>query len=288
MSTAAVAHPKVVSQKEWITASKAFLAEEKAFTSQREALAAKRRELPWVKVDKNYTFIGPNGKVSLSDLFDGRSQLIVYHFMLGPDWKEGCPGCSFLADTFDGPIPHLNVRDVTFVAISRGPLPSIQTFQRRMGWRFPWFSSEGSDFNFDFGVSFTKEQRESGSADYNFGTNVNVGEENPGASVFFKNSAGEIFHTYSTYARGLDQMIGAYNWFDIAPKGRDEANLGFPMAWVRHHDKYGTGYAVDPKVTCVDHETFEVTNSSSPNAFSPKLDVKAASENPGCCHDTHS
>ena len=255
MSTTAVARPKVVSEKEWLAARQKLLAKEKEFSRQRDAMAALRREMPWVKVEKNYTFDWPNGKVSLANLFDGRSQLIVYHFMLGPDWKEGCPGCSFLADTFDGAIPHLAARDTSFVVVSRAPLAQILPFQKRMGWHFPWVSSSGTSFNYDYRVSFTKEERDTGSIFYNYGPFKRTDEEHPGASVFQKNDAGEIFHTYSTYARGLDSMLAAYNWLDITPKGRDEANLGFPMAWVRHHDKYDSTYAVDTSVKTMRHET---------------------------------
>jgi predicted dithiol-disulfide oxidoreductase (DUF899 family) len=254
MSTAAVAGPKIVSEKEWLAARKALLAKEKEFSRQRDAMAALRREMPWVKVEKSYVFEGPNGKVSLADLFAGRSQLIIYHFMLGPDWKEGCPGCSFLADTFDGAVPHLAARDTSFVAVSRAPLAQILPFQKRMGWKFRWVSSSGTSFNYDYRVSFTKEERDTGSIFYNYGPFKRTDEEHPGASVFHKNAAGEIFHTYSTYARGLDIMLAAYNWLDITPKGRDEANLGFPMAWVRHHDKYDHNYVVDPSVKTMHHE----------------------------------
>jgi len=266
MSTAAVARPKVVSEIEWLAARKELLAKEKEFSRQRDAMAALRREMPWVKVEKSYVFEGPNGKVSLADLFAGRSQLIIYHFMLGPDWKEGCPGCSFLADTFDGAVPHLAARDTTFVAVSRAPLAQIQQFQKRMGWKFPWFSSNASDFNFDYHVSFAPEDLAKGSVYYNYGMTKFGSEEGPGASVFYKNAAGEIFHTYSTYARGLDTMIAAYNWLDITPKGRDEGGLKFSMAWVRHHDKYTDNYSVDSQADY-------------------KQPEKSAS--PGCCHDSN-
>ena len=250
MSTATALQHKVVSQKEWLAAREELLAAEKEFTRQRDALSAKRRELPWVKLSKNYVFDGPNGKVALADLFRGKSQLIVYHFMLGPDWKEGCPSCSFLGDHFDGAVPHLNARDASFTAVSRAPMEQIAPFKKRMGWKFNWVSSNKNDFNFDFHVSFTKDQLAKEQANYNFGTIQKfASEEGPGLSVFYKNAAGEIFHTYSTYARGLDILLGAYNFLDFAPKGRDEDGLNFTMAWVRHHDRYAENYAVDPSAT---------------------------------------
>jgi predicted dithiol-disulfide oxidoreductase (DUF899 family) len=237
---------KIVSRDEWLAARKAHLAEEKAFTRARDALSRKRRELPWVKVDKPYVFEGPNGKQTLSELFGNNSQLIVYHFMLGPDWEAGCPSCSLLADHFDGAVIHLAQRDVTFVVVSRAPLPQIEKFKRRMSWHFKWLSSFGNDFNYDYHVSATPEEKKSGKADYNYEVTEFPSEERPGASVFHKNAAGEIFHTYSTYGRGLDILIGAYNFLDLAPKGRDEEGLSYGMAWVRHHDKY-EGAVVDPK-----------------------------------------
>jgi predicted dithiol-disulfide oxidoreductase (DUF899 family) len=229
---------KIVSHDEWIAARKAHLADEKAFTRARDALSRKRRELPWEKVDKTYAFEGPHGRQTLGDLFGGKSQLIVYHFMFGPDWTEGCPSCSLLADHFDGAVIHLAQRDVAFVVISRAPLPLIEKFRRRMGWQFKWVSSFGSDFNFDYHVSATPEEKANGKVFYNYEMTEFPREERPGISVFCKNEAGEIFHTYSSYSRGLDLMIGAYNFLDLAPKGRDEAGLRYGMAWVRHHDKY--------------------------------------------------
>lgn len=235
---------KVVSRDEWIAARKAYLAEEKAFTRARDALSKKRRELPWLKVDRNYLFDGPNGKQSLADLFGGNSQLIVYHFMLGPGWEAGCPSCSLLADHFDGAVVHLAQRDVTFAVVSRAPLAEIEKFKRRMGWHFTWVSSFGSDFNFDYQVSATPEEKTSRKVLYNYEMTEFPSDERPGASVFFKNATGEVFHTYSTYGRGLDILIGAYNFLDLAPKGRDEAGLEWSMAWVRHHDRY-EGAVVD-------------------------------------------
>jgi predicted dithiol-disulfide oxidoreductase (DUF899 family) len=227
----------IVSRQQWTEARKAFLAKEKEFTRARDRLSAERRALPWVKVDKAYVFDTPEGKKTLAELFDGRSQLIVYHFMLGPDWEEGCPSCSFLADHFDGANIHLAQRDVTFVAISRAPLAEIEAFRRRMGWRFPWVSSFGSDFNFDYQVSFA-DVAVGKDGDYNYERQEIVSDEMPGASVFYKDETGGVFHTYSAYARGLDILVGAYNFLDLTPKGRDEAELPWTMAWVRHHDRY--------------------------------------------------
>jgi predicted dithiol-disulfide oxidoreductase (DUF899 family) len=239
---------RVVSHQEWLAARKAHLAEEKAFTRARDELSRKRRALPWEKVEKNYLFDGPNGKETLADLFGGKSQLIVYHFMFGPDWEEGCPSCSLLADHFDGSAIHLAQRDVSLVVVSRAPLAQIEKFQRRMGWRFKWVSSFVSDFNFDYQVSATPEDKTSGTVMYNYAETTFPRDERPGASVFYKDDAGEIFHTYSSYGRGLDILIGAYNFLDIAPKGRDEEGLSYSMAWVRHHDKYASA-AADPRAT---------------------------------------
>jgi predicted dithiol-disulfide oxidoreductase (DUF899 family) len=239
---------RIVSHDEWIAARKSYLAEEKAFSKVRDALAKKRRELPWEKVEKTYVFDGPNGKQTLADLFGGKNQLFIYHFMLGPDWEAGCPSCSLLADHFDGAVIHLAQRDVAFAVVSRAPLPQIQKFQQRMGWRFKWLSSFGSDFNFDYQVSASPQEKASGKVLYNYVVTEFPSEERPGASVFFKNEAGEVFHTYSTYGRGLDILIGAYNVLDLAPKGRDEDGLAFSMAWVRHHDRY-EGAVVDTKAS---------------------------------------
>ena len=240
---------KVVSHNQWIAARKAYLAEEKAFTRARDALARKRRELPWEKVEKNYAFDTPQGKQSLADLFGGKNQLIVYHFMLGPGWEAGCPSCSFLADHFDGAVIHLAQRDVSFIVVSRAPLSEIENFKRRMGWRFKWVSSFGSDFNSDYQVSFSPGEKAGGKVFYNYEFIESFpSEERPGASVFYKNAAGEIFHTYSTYGRGLDILIGTYHFLDLAPKGRDEDGLAWSMAWVRHHDRY-EGAVVDTKAS---------------------------------------
>jgi len=242
---------KIVSHDQWIAARKAYLAEEKAFSRTRDALAKKRRELPWEKVEKKYVFDTAKGKETLADLFGGKSQLIIYHFMLGPDWEAGCPSCSLLADHFDGAVVHLAQRDVSFVVVSRAPLPQIEKFKARMGWRFKWVSSFGSEFNHDYQVSASAEEKATGQAMYNYEMTTFPSEERPGASVFFKNKAGEVFHTYSTYGRGLDILIGAYNFLDLAPKGRDEAGLAYGMAWVRHHDRYD-GAIVDPKAGYVE------------------------------------
>jgi predicted dithiol-disulfide oxidoreductase (DUF899 family) len=241
MTQSQMEHPKVVSQAEWLEARKDLLAQEKELSRRRDALSAKRRELPWVRVDKEYVFDTPGGRQALADLFDGRSQLVVYHFMFGPDWEQGCPSCSLLADHFDGAAVHLAQRDVTLVVVSRAPLPQIEAFKQRMGWRFKWVSSYGSDFNHDYRVSFTQEEMANGKVHYNYDVSELPGEEAPGASVFYRDAAGAVFHTYSTYARGLDILIGAYNFLDLVPKGRDEDGLPHSMAWVRHHDRYGAG-----------------------------------------------
>jgi predicted dithiol-disulfide oxidoreductase (DUF899 family) len=239
---------KIVSHDEWTAARKAYLVEEKSFSRARDALAKKRRELPWEKVEKTYVFDTPAGKRMLAELFGRKSQLIVYHFMLGPGWEAGCPSCSFLADHFDGSVIHLAQRDVSFVVVSRAPLAEIEKFKRRMGWNFTWVSSFGSDFNHDYQVSVSADEKASGKVMYNYEMTTFPSEERPGASVFLKNEAGEVFHTYSTYGRGLDMFLGAYHFLDIAPKGRDEDNLAWSMAWVRHHDRYDAT-AVDPKAT---------------------------------------
>ncbi|HEY3599424.1 MAG TPA: thioredoxin family protein [Paraburkholderia sp.] len=227
---------KIVSQQEWLAAHRAHVAEEKALTRARDALSSKRRELPWVKVDKTYTFDTPHGRRTLGELFDGRSQLIVYHFMMGPDWEQGCPGCSLISDHVDGALVHLAHRDVTYVAVSRAPLAKIEAFRQRMGWQFHWVSSNGSDFNYDYYVSFTPEQQREGKVFYNFETVDFECDELPGLSVFFKDEAGDIFHTYSAYGRGGEPLIGTYTYLDLTPKGRDEKrNM---MEWLRHHDRY--------------------------------------------------
>jgi len=228
-------HP-VVSRDDWIGARKALLAKEKAFTRQRDRLSAERRELPWVKVDKEYVFEGAQGKETLADLFAGNSQLLVYHFMFGPDWTEGCPSCSFWADNYNGITTHLQHRDVSLVVISRAPHQKLDAYKRRMGWNFKWVSSLENDFNRDYHVSFAPEEKDT--AYYNFERRGFSSTEAPGVSVFIKDDAGNIFHTYSCYSRGLDMLNGAYHHLDLVPKGRDEQGLPFPMSWVRRHDKY--------------------------------------------------
>jgi predicted dithiol-disulfide oxidoreductase (DUF899 family) len=245
-STLDVGHPNVVSHAEWLAARSEFLTKEKEFTRLRDELSRQRRTLPWEKVEKLYEFDSTSGKITLADLFDGRSQLIVYHFMLGPGWQHGCPSCSYLADHFDGPTIHLANRDTTLAVVSRAPLAEIEAFKKRMGWKFQWVSSFGSDFNFDYNVSFTPEERTRGKVSYNYALGEFPSDEAPGASVFSKDAAGEVFHTYSTYARGLDILVGTYNLLDLVPKGRDEDGLAFTMSWVRHHDCYAEGYFVDP------------------------------------------
>ena len=245
-TTAELKNPKTVSHPEWVAARKQLLAKEKEFTRLRDDISRQRRELPWERIEKQYVFDEPQRKETLSDLFDGRSQLIIYHFMFGPNWSEGCPSCSYLADHFDGATIHLAHRDVTFAVVSRAPIAQIEAFRKRMGWRFHWVSSYGTDFNYDYHVSQTEQEKISGKAEYNYTTMEFPSEERPGASVFYKDKNGEIFHTYSAYARGLDILVGTYNFLDMAPKGRDEDGLKFSMAWVRHHDKYDGGYFVDP------------------------------------------
>ena len=227
----------VVSQDEWLTARKALLAKEKEFSKARDQLSAARRTLPWVKIEKSYVFDGPAGKETLTDLFGAKSQLLVYHFMLGPGWVQGCPSCSFLADHFDGAVAHLAQRDVTLVVVSRAPLAEIDAYKKRMGWRFKWVSSYGTDFNRDYHVSFSKDEV-AGEVNYNYAMGKFPSEEAPGISAFIKDEAGNVFHTYSSYARGLDILLGTYNFLDMAPKGRDEDGLPWTMAWVRRHDEY--------------------------------------------------
>ena len=239
---------KVVSSEEWLEARKAHLAREKEFTRQRDELSRQRRELPWVKVGKNYVFDGPKGRETLTDLFGGRSQLVVYHFMFGPGWEEGCPYCSFLVDHVDGALVHLAQRDVTLVVVSRAHLHEIEAFKKRMGWLFKWVSSFGSDFNYDYHVSFTKDDMAKGKVYYNYEMQEFVSEELFGISVFHKDGTGDIFHTYSSYARGGDILVGAYNYLDLTPKGRDETGPNHNLTdWVRHHDRYGDDGFVGPR-----------------------------------------
>lgn len=229
---------QVVSHEDWLKARLELLAAEKAFTRQREALTRRRMAMPWERVEKAYRFEGPDGGLTLEDLFAGRSQLLVYHFMLGPDWQEGCKSCSFWADNFNGIPVHLVRRDVTFTAISRAPLEKIESYRRRMGWSFPWVSSGGSDFNFDYQASATPEELAAGRAYYNFAICSNTVSEMVGVSVFYRSGPGEVYHTYSCYARGVEMVNGAYHFLDLVPKGRDEDGLRHPMEWVRRHDQY--------------------------------------------------
>lgn len=227
----------VVSREEWLEARRALLVTEKEETKLRDKIRADRQAMPWVKVDKTYTFDTPNGKKTLADLFDGRSQLMVYHFMFGPDWDAGCPGCSFLADHIDGTLPHLNNHDVTYVNVSRAPLDKIEAYRKRMGWKAPWVSSFGSDFNFDYHVSFTKEELDSGSVFYNFRQTPRdqAHDELPGMSAFYRDEAGNIYHTYSDYARGGEEILSTLMILDRAPKGRNETDT---LSFVKRHDEY--------------------------------------------------
>jgi len=229
---------KVVSHDQWIAARKDLLTKEKQFAHQREDLARQRRELPWEKVEKAYTFESAKGKESLADLFEKRSQLVVYHFMFAPEWDEGCPHCSFWADNFNGVDVHMNHRDVTFVAISRAQISKIEAFKKRMGWNFKWVSSGGNDFNYDYFASFKPEERKNGTAFYNYEQTKDQHSDREGISVFYKDGQGALFHTYSTFARGIDPVNGAYQFLDLVPKGRDEASLEFSQSWVRYHDRY--------------------------------------------------
>ena len=229
---------QVVSREEWLSARTAFLAKEKEFTRLRDELSRQRRALPWEKVDKQYVFDGPSGQETLAELFEHRSQLIVYHFMFPPEDDEGCPHCSFWADSFDGSSVHLPHRDVSFVAISRAPLSKIEPFKQRMGWGFKWVSSFQNDFNFDYQASFTPEEVHRGAAFFNY-TRTDPGMmDREGISVFYKDENGAVFHTYSCYARGIDMMNATYQYLDLVPKGRDEQGLEDPQAWVRYHDRY--------------------------------------------------
>jgi len=230
--------PIVVSRADWLAERLRLLEEEKAFTRQRDALSARRRALPWVRVEKAYVFETPAGALSLSEIFTGRDQLIVYHFMFGPDWELPCKSCSFWADNFNLIPDHLAQRDTAFVAISRAPLARLDAFKTRMGWSFPWYSSGDGDFNHDFGVSFRRAEVEAGTATYNYRPTTTRMSDLVGISVFARDAAGGVFHTYSTYGRGVDMLNGAYHYLDLTPKGRDEAGLEFSQSWVRHRDRY--------------------------------------------------
>ena len=236
MATSTLSQPNVVSREEWLAARKALLAKERAMTHELDALRAERRRLPWVKVEKPYVFQGPQGTYTLGDLFRGRSQLAVYHFMLAPGSDDICKGCSFIADHIDAARQHFEQADLAFVAISRAPFERIEQVRRRLGWTFPWVSSYGTDFNFDFGVSFRREDIAAGRAIYNYGTPIKSSEDMHGTSIFARNERGEIFHTYSTYARGDEPLMGAFSWLDLTPKGRNEGDG--VMSWLKLHDEY--------------------------------------------------
>jgi predicted dithiol-disulfide oxidoreductase (DUF899 family) len=230
-------HP-VVSHEKWLSARTALLEKEKDFTKLRDEVSRQRRQLPWEAVNKKYIFEGPNGKQALPELFDGRSQLIVYHFMFDPKWDAGCPHCSFWADNFNGIIVHLNHRDATMIAVSRAPFSKLAAYEKRMGWNFKWVSSFETDFNFDYRVSFTPEEVAKKEAFYNFKAQKTPGTEAAGCSIFCKAANGKVFHTYSAYARGIDMVNGAYHYLDLLPKGRDEVGQSNPQFWVRRHDEY--------------------------------------------------
>ena len=229
---------RVVSSERWLAERKALLAREKELMHLHDQIASERRALPWELVEKDYHFDTPRGRRSLADLFEGRRQLLVQHFMLGAGWEQGCPSCSYMADHTDGMSIHLAHRDITMIAISHAPLAEIERFHRRMGWRFEWASASGSDFNHDYGVSFTPDEVAAGEVYYNYGKGNFAGQEAPGISVFYKDDAGTVFHTYSTYGRGVEVMMGAYQMMDLTPKGRDEEDVPYKMNWVRHHDRY--------------------------------------------------
>ncbi|MFC5860778.1 DUF899 domain-containing protein [Acidicapsa dinghuensis] len=238
----------VVSRQEWLDARLALLAKEKDLTHRHDALAQERLQLPWVRVEKNYVFHGPDGKVTLGELFGDKDQLLIYHFMLGPEWEQGCPSCSMAADTMDANVVHLAARDVAFAMVSRAPMDQIAAFKKRMGWKAEWVSSSGTEFNTDFAVSLPAGDLKSHW--YNFGTQGHPSEEGPGMSAFFKDEDGTVYHTYSTYARGLEGLLGVYTMLDVAPKGRNEDGLPWPMAWVKHHDRYETA---KPAASCCGH-----------------------------------
>ena len=241
-------HP-VVTSADWLVARKELLKKEKELSRLRDEMTQLRRELPWEKVEKRYVFDSVDGNETLSDLFAGRSQLIIYHFMFGPDWEEGCKICSMLGDHYDPITIHLAHRDVTLVTVSRAPVANLEAFKLRMGWKFKWVSSLESDFNWDFHVSFKPGEIESGKAYYNYQENAKFPVfEAPGISSFYKDDTGDVFHTYSSFGRGLENFLGIYNFLDIVPKGRDEQGLPYSMAWVRHHDKYDDDSFVDPYV----------------------------------------
>jgi predicted dithiol-disulfide oxidoreductase (DUF899 family) len=230
--------PSVVSPEKWLAARRELLRQEKEYTRLGDLLAQRRRALPWVKVEKPYRFAAPSGAVSLGDLFDGRDQLMIQHFMLGPGWQEGCKSCSFMLDHFVATIPHLNARDVSFAVVSRAPLAEIQPFKARLGWDVTWVSSHGTDFNHDYHVSFTEKEMAAGEVNYNYTLQQFPHEEAPGISVFARDAAGNVYHTYSTYGRGVETVMTTYDLLDLVPKGRDEDGLEYDMSWIRHRDRY--------------------------------------------------
>ena len=236
----------VVQDDRWLEQRRKLLAREKELTRLHDEVAEARRAMPWRRITKNYVFDTPHGKRTLAELFAGRRQLIVQHFMFGPGWEQGCPSCSYMADHTDGMTIHLAHRDIAFTAVSRAPLADIQRFRARMGWKFDWVSSNGSDFNFDFGVSFTPEQLAGGDVDYNYGKRYFPAEEAPGISVFVKDDAGDVFHTYSTFGRGVEVMMGTYMLVDLTPRGRNERDVFYKMEWVRHHDRYEADSRFEP------------------------------------------
>ena len=236
----------VVSKEQWVAERKVLLAREKELTHLHDQIASERRALPWERVEKDYVFNAPEGRRALAELFEGRRQLLVQHFMLGLGWEQGCPSCSFMADHLGGMKVHLEHRDVTLLVVSRAPLAEIERFRQRMGWEFKWVSSFGTDLNHDFGVSFGPEEHARGEVNYNYRVGPFPSEEAPGISVFYKNDAGEVFHTYSTYGRGVEVMMGTYNLLDLTPKGRDEHNPAYAMDWVRHHDRYEPAAPAEP------------------------------------------
>lgn len=238
-------HP-VVSSDRWLSARKELLQKEKELTRLRDELSEQRRSLPWERVKKEYLFDTPHGQRSLADLFARRSQLIVYHFMFAPDWEEGCKACSLLADHYDPILIHLQQRDVSLVTVSRAPLATLEAYKKRMGWSFPWVSSAGNDFNWDYQVSFTQEDIDAGQLNYNYQEGITFpSTEAPGISTFYKDEAGAVYHTYSAFARGLENFLGVYNLLDIVPQGRNEDELPYTMAWVRHKDRYAESSLVD-------------------------------------------
>lgn len=251
----ALTHHFVVSRAQWLAERKALLQREKELNHLRDRLARERRALPWMRIAKDYVFDTLEGRRSLAELFDDRSQLLVQHFMFAPGWQQGCPSCSFMADHIDGARAHLQQRDVTLIVISRAPLADIERFRRRMGWQFKWVSSHGNDFNRDFGVTFAPEDRVEGKVFYNYDFQPFPQDEAPGISVFYRDRAGTVFHTYSTYGRGVELMMGTYDFLDLTPKGRDEDRLDHPMAWVRHHDRYESPAPAKPtESSCCDRQ----------------------------------